>query len=106
CRCVVAGMAVPVQLPPPRADRVQDAMALEIVKPHAFGAADRHQRQRLELLHLRARMPHRAAAAAGELRVRAHAVASISASIPSSSPISAAVAPGRNGTTPSKADSR
>ena len=63
-RRVDARMAVPEQVDPPGADRVQDAAAFEIVEPDAFGAADRHQRQRLVMLHLGARMPDRAPAAA------------------------------------------
>ncbi len=51
------------EVDPPRADGVQVASFVEIIQPHTFAAGDRHQRQRLVLFHLRARVPHRGGAA-------------------------------------------
>src|SRR5258708_13525332 len=56
-RRVDARVAVPEQVDPPRADRVEDAAAFEIVDPEPFGATDLHERQRFVGLHLRSRMP-------------------------------------------------
>src|SRR3990167_6564056 len=39
---------------PPGADRVEVALAIEVLEPYAFAAFDRHQRQLLVVLHLRA----------------------------------------------------
>ena len=50
-------VAVPEQINPPRAYRIEIAPPVEIVEPRPVGAGDRHQRQRLVQLHLRARMP-------------------------------------------------
>jgi hypothetical protein len=48
---------VPEQIDPPGAHRVEVTATVEIVEPRAFAARDGDERQRLVLLHLRARMP-------------------------------------------------
>ena len=53
-----ARIRVAEEIDPPRAHRVEIAAAVEIVEPRTLAARDRHERQRLVLLHLRARMPH------------------------------------------------
>ena len=58
-----ARLAVAEEIHPPRAHRVEVAAAVEVVQPHTFAAGDRHERQRLVHLHLRARMPYGGAAA-------------------------------------------
>ncbi|MNC84768.1 hypothetical protein D3C83_03340 [compost metagenome] len=62
-RRVDARLAVPEEIHPPRADRIEVALALEVVEPAALRARDRNERQRFVLLHLGARVPHRAPAA-------------------------------------------
>ena len=52
-----ARVAVAEQARPPRADRVEIAPSVVAVQPGAFGAGDRHHRQRFVVVHLRARMP-------------------------------------------------
>ena len=54
---------VPEEIDPPRAHRVEIAATVEIVEPRAVAARDGDERQRLVLLHLRARMPDGAKAA-------------------------------------------
>ena len=54
-----ARLAVAEQVHPPRRHGVEDALPVEVLEPHAFGARDRHERQRLVRLHLRARVPDR-----------------------------------------------
>ena len=64
-----ARMAVAEQVGPPGADGIQIAVAVEILQPGAFAAADGHQRQGLVQLHLGARMPDGVEAAAEEIVV-------------------------------------
>ena len=45
------------QVDPPGADAVEVAPALEVFEPYALAARDRHERQLLVILHLRAGMP-------------------------------------------------
>ena len=73
-RRVDARVRVAEEVHPPGADAVEIAPPLEVVQPHALAALDRHQRQALVVLHLRARMPdHREVArrdrGIGRLRV-------------------------------------
>src|SRR5439155_19304045 len=50
-------MRVTEEVHPPGADGVQITPPLEVVQPGSAAASDRHQRQALVLLHLRAWMP-------------------------------------------------
>src|SRR5262245_34203540 len=76
-RRVYTPVAVPEEIDPPGADRIEDAAPLEIVEPDPFRAGDRQQGQSFVVPHLSARMPDRTQAALGEFCVRAHAVVSI-----------------------------
>jgi hypothetical protein len=70
-----ARLAMAEQVDPPRRHRVEQAAAVEVLEPHAVGARDRHERQRLVRLHLRARVPHRREAAPQPLVVaRTHRI--------------------------------
>src|SRR5918992_3915006 len=71
-RRVDSRLAVPEQVDPPRADRIEEAPAVEVIEPGALSALDGYERQELMMLHLRARVPHRFQAAAQELLVCAH----------------------------------
>jgi hypothetical protein len=62
-RGVDARIGVAEQIDPPRTDCIEITAAFVVIQPDAATARDRQQRQRLVLLHLRARMPHRARAA-------------------------------------------
>jgi len=64
-----ARVAVPEEVRPPGADGVEEAVAVHVLQPRALRAADRHQRQGLVQLHLRARMPDGVEAAAEEVVV-------------------------------------
>ena len=57
-RRVDARVRVAEEVHPPRADAVEVAPALEVVQPYALAALDRHERQALVVVHLRAGMPH------------------------------------------------
>ena len=61
-RGVDARVRVAEQVDPPRRDGVEVAAPLEVEQPRALAARDRHDRQRLVHLHLRARVEHRRAA--------------------------------------------
>src|SRR5260221_3302653 len=99
-RRIDARVAVPKQIDPPRADRIEDAAAFEIVEPDPFGAADRHERQRFVVFHLRAGMPDRAQAALEHPCVRVHAVASSKDASDRSQAAFAALGARLNGSTP------
>src|SRR5207253_7301039 len=105
-RRIDARVAVPQQVDPPGADRIEDAAAFEIVEPDPFGAADRYERQRFVVLHLRAGMPDCAQAALEHLCILVHVADSISASKDKRPETPAAVGSRRNGTTPSSGQSR
>ena len=62
-RGVDARVRVAEQVDPPRRHGVEIAASLEVEQPRALAARDRHDRQRLVHLHLRARVEHRRAAA-------------------------------------------
>ena len=66
---VDARVRMPEQVDPPRAHRIEIAAAVEVMQPRATPARDRHERRLLVVLHLRARMPHRGAAARHPARV-------------------------------------
>ena len=56
-------MAMAEQIDPPGTHRVEISTSVEVVEPRSACARERDQRQRFMLLHLRARMPNRGAAA-------------------------------------------
>ena len=66
----VAGMAEDVD--PPGTDRIQVSLAVEILQPDAFAAADRNQRQLLVIFHLGAGMPEYGKVALHPAVVQAH----------------------------------
>src|SRR5260221_10169473 len=62
-------MPVAEDVGPPRTHRVEIALALEVFEPDAFRGLDRHERQPLVVLHLRAGVPDASEGAGGELCV-------------------------------------
>src|SRR3989338_7444972 len=54
---VDARVAMPEQIHPPGADRIQVTFPVIVVQPHTLAARNRHQRKILIMLHLRAWMP-------------------------------------------------
>jgi len=64
------GMAEDVD--PPGTDRIQVSLAVEILQPDAFAAADRNQRQLLVIFHLGAGMPEYGKVALHPAVVQAH----------------------------------
>ncbi|MCY1417181.1 hypothetical protein D9M71_327080 [compost metagenome] len=69
---VDARVGVAEHVHPPGADRVQVALALEVLQPHAFAAADRHHRQALVVLHLGAGVPEHVEVALHPLGIQTH----------------------------------
>ena len=64
---------------PPGADRVDVALAIEVLEPHAFATFDRYQRQLFVVLHLRARVPEHLQVTLHPLVIQAHRFTSSSA---------------------------
>ncbi len=62
-------VGVSEKIDPPGTDRVEVAVAVEVIQPHSIAARDRHQRHLLVMLHLRAGMPHGAQAAGEQILV-------------------------------------
>ncbi|MNF51297.1 hypothetical protein D3C84_326150 [compost metagenome] len=67
-----ARIGVAEHVDPPGADRIEVALAVEVLQPDAFAAADRDQRQLLVILHLRAGVPEHGKVALHPLLVAAH----------------------------------
>jgi hypothetical protein len=61
-------VAMAEEVNPPRADGVEIALTLVVVEPDTLRTCDGQRRQRLVLLHLRARVPHGAQAALAPAR--------------------------------------
>ena len=57
------------KIDPPGTDRVEVAVAVEVIQPHSIAARDRHQRHPLVMLHLGAGMPYGAQAAGEQILV-------------------------------------
>ena len=60
---------MPEKIDPPGADRVEVAVAFEVIQPHSIAARDRYQWHLLMVLHLGAGMPHGAQAAGEQILV-------------------------------------
>lgn len=62
-------VGMPDKIDPPGTNRVEVAVAFEVIQPHSIAARDRYQRHLLVVLHLGAGMPHGAPAAGEQILV-------------------------------------
>lgn len=69
-RFVDAGVGMAEQIDPPRADRIEIAVAGMIEEPGALPSCERDERHALVVLHLRTRMPYRTQTACDPVAIR------------------------------------